>query len=190
MIWKTRISLSSLNVYSTVQRLLSQLVRQMCKNNWVVSKLETFKGYFVPLNSLHKVRSYIKLTWNLLKIHAPVFMMKPVFFGKMMLFWLIHDINGHSWLNKIYWRQQIFLGEEKNKMAARDAIGSRTSLAVSWGITRCVGSFYYEENKLQILVLFTSLLKYNAAVLQVIYWPIAFWKQIWDIWKNNWNMSI
>ena len=42
-------------------------------------------------------------------------------------------------------------------MAARDAIGSRTSLAVSRGITRCVGSFYYAENKLQILVLFTSL---------------------------------
>ena len=42
-------------------------------------------------------------------------------------------------------------------MAARDALGSRTSLAVSRGITRCVGSFYYAENKLQILVLFTSL---------------------------------
>ena len=42
-------------------------------------------------------------------------------------------------------------------MAARDAIGSRTSLEVSRGITRCVGSFYYAENKLQILVLFTSL---------------------------------
>ena len=44
-------------------------------------------------------------------------------------------------------------------MAARDAIGSRTSLEVSRGITRCVGSFYYAENKLQILVLFTSLKK-------------------------------
>ena len=42
-------------------------------------------------------------------------------------------------------------------MAARDAIGSQTSLAVSRVITRCVGSFYYAENKLQILVLFTSL---------------------------------
>ena len=40
---------SSLNVYSTVQRLLSQLVRQMCKNNWVVSKLETFKDLFRSL---------------------------------------------------------------------------------------------------------------------------------------------
>ena len=59
----------------------------------------------------------------------------------------------------IVFHQQIFLGEEKNKMAARDAIGSRTSLAVSRGITRCIGSFYYAENKLQILVLFTSLVR-------------------------------
>ena len=58
----------------------------------------------------------------------------------------------------IVFHQQIFLGEEKNKIAAHDAIGSRTSLAVSRGITRCVGSFYYAENKLQILVLFTSLI--------------------------------
>ena len=33
----------------TVQRLLSQLVRQVCKNNWVVSKLETFKDLFRSL---------------------------------------------------------------------------------------------------------------------------------------------
>ena len=45
-------------------------------------------------------------------------------------------------------------------MAARDAICSRTSLTVSRGITKCVGSFYYAENKLQILVLFTSLVQY------------------------------
>ena len=65
----------------------------------------------------------------------------------------VFNSNDHT----IVFHQQIFLGEEKNKMAARDAIGSRTSLAVSRGITRCVGSFYYAENKLQILVLFTSL---------------------------------
>ena len=29
--------------------LLSQLVRQMCKNNWVVSKFETFKDLFRSL---------------------------------------------------------------------------------------------------------------------------------------------
>ena len=98
MIWKTRISLSSLNVYSTVQCLLSQLVRHFRKelvptrskvfllivalkvkganismselfplelyqfplylvsvtdyfgkNNWVASKLETFKDLFRSL---------------------------------------------------------------------------------------------------------------------------------------------
>ena len=27
-------------------------------------------------------------------------------------------------------------------------------------------------------------------MLKVIYWTIAFWKQISDIWWNNWNMSI
>ena len=54
-------------------------------------------------------------------------------------------------------------------MAASDAIGSRTSLAVSRGITRCVGSFYYAENKLQILVLFTSLVKLGFTGVYIIF---------------------
>ena len=36
-------------------------------------------------------------------------------------------------------------------MAACDAIGSLTSLVVSRGIARCVGSFYWADCKLQIL---------------------------------------
>ena len=31
------------------------------------------------------------------------------------------------------------------------------------------------------------ILKYNSAVLKVIFWTIPFWKQISDIWRNKWN---
>ena len=66
----------------------------------------------------------------------------------------------------------------------------RQHISNKYNTCAIVTSPVYNWSKLMFKKNVLIFLKDNAAVLKVIYWTIAFLKQISDTWRNKGNMSI